>query len=486
MNSFFTNKFFLNAAVAGALLLCVFFATYTLTESPAVWYDEGFHTEVAAYIATHGTQALQVAPNAFLSTQYVTAGFPFLYPVALSYHLFGIGVLQGRGVMVCFIILFLFAAYALTRRLMGLVPAAYSAILLASFPMLYGNGKSVLGEVPGLFYLMLALMALLALERSGYKSIKWYALAGLSAGLCVATKPIFLLLLGAYFITYLFKFKKIPLQLRGVLAGGAMLLAPLALWMFLQFGPDTSLHTLLSFYANPYSSQDIVHVIAANALRFFTESTPIYTLGLMLVWGAALFIRRKNGSVSSAEIAAFSFAILVLASYLRLPGWYRYLFEALTVALLFLPSSLFAIYSFALEKFPHTSLKKFSFLPYAALLVLAGAQSYQTAFHSYVSQYYASTATAQLSSAFAALPPGAYFLYNVPQMAVLLPTQRYYQYLVPNERLSIGKEELSELHAGTADFAVTDSDDYQKHLPDFSRYSPYQSIAGYEILRRKQ
>ena len=109
-----------------------------------------------------------------------------LLPVSVSYCIFGIGVTQGRAVMVLFIIALASAVFFLVRLLYGTATAGWSVLLLATFPMLYGNGKSVLGEVPGLFYLAAALLALLKLERSGWKQTHRYVLVGILAGTGVA------------------------------------------------------------------------------------------------------------------------------------------------------------------------------------------------------------------------------------------------------------------------------------------------------------
>lgn len=464
----------------------VFFATYKLTDSPALWYDEGLYSGIAAYTSVHGTQAVQTGPNSFISTKEMTVGYPLIYPVALSYRLFGIGALQGRAVMAIYICLFVLAAYVLVRLMFGAAAGGWAALFLASFPMLYGNGKSVIGEIPGLFFLILTCISLLLLERSGYKRAMFYVLFGLSAGLCIATKPIFLLLLGALFITYLLRWKRIPLNVPGVALGAGAFLLATAVWAYLQFGPGISLHAVLTFYANPYSSANIGRLILQNAVRFVTESTPLYTLILMLVWAAALWIRRKKMEVSSAELSAFFFCILVLIAYLRLPGWYRYLFPALIVALIFLPQSLQTVYSSVTQKIRFLRpVSKYTFLPYVAVLLLAGGQLYQTAKSSYVAGYYTSTTTEHLSEVLSPLgTQSSFFLYNVPQVRVLLPSNNFYQYLPLTDTLILGKETLASLAAGVADYVVVDTDMYAQQKGQFLKYQHYATVDRYEILER--
>lgn len=471
------------AGFAAALIIAGFCAAYKLSESPALWYDEGLYSQISARVAETGFQTLQLAPGEFVDSRYMTVGYPLVYPVALSYRLFGIGALQGRAVMALYIVLFVIAAFALIGALFTPRIASLSAFLLASFPMLYGNGKAVIGEVPGLFFLVLSLLSLEFLERSGFRKPLWYAAFGLCAGLCVATKPIYILLLGAFLIAYVFVFKRTRVTWRGLALGALAFGATVAVWAYLQFGAGISIHTVLGFYANPYSVENVQNLIKANLLRFVTESTPIYTLALMLAWSIALWLKRKS-DISSAERAAFFFSVLVLLAYLRLPGWYRYLFPALTVALVFLPSSLVAIAEFAKGNMPRLP----RWVPFASAAVvvclLSALQLYQTAYGSYVAGYYSSTTTARLQEALHDLGPSAsFYLYNVPQVAILLPSENFYQYLPITEHIVLGSSTLPTLFEGKADYAIVDSDAYKANSSAFLRYHSYETVDRYEILK---
>ena len=189
--------------IAALFVFVTFAATYRLTESPATWYDEGYLVQASKNLALYGQQQLQVAPGEFVSTASVSSGFTIFAPVALSFRLFGIGLLQARLVMVLYILAFCAAAYALIRSLFGQRSALWSLVALVGFAELYGNGKVVLGEVPGLFFLMLTLYFLHRLEKSAYTDMRLYLLSGLAAGLCIVTKPIFILFLPAAALVYL-------------------------------------------------------------------------------------------------------------------------------------------------------------------------------------------------------------------------------------------------------------------------------------------
>ena len=51
------------AILSVILLLVGFFATYKLSESPSVWYDEGFYVQIASNLSTYGKYGLQLQPG---------------------------------------------------------------------------------------------------------------------------------------------------------------------------------------------------------------------------------------------------------------------------------------------------------------------------------------------------------------------------------------------------------------------------------------
>ncbi|MBI5405865.1 glycosyltransferase family 39 protein [Candidatus Kaiserbacteria bacterium] len=465
--------------LAVAILLVA--STYKLSESPGIWLDEGIYTQLGMNVAQTGQLALQVAPAEFQHSSYISVGYPLIRPLALSYKLFGVGVVQGRAVMVVFILLFALASYWLMRRLYGPWVAAWSLLLLAGFPMLYGNGKSVLGEVPGLFFFILTLLALSYLEESGYRSWRWSVAAGLAAGLCIATKPIFLLVIGAVLVTLIIK-RGSGVTWSSVVIGTAALLIPFAYWLYTQLGADVTLSSILHDYGNPYVATHMATLVLQNALRFFTETTPLYTALLLGIWATALFVRRRMTSISGAELLAFFFCLLIIASYLRLPGWYRYLFPATIIVLMFLPAAAHIVFRALQEKW--MVLKNQTWLISVVLALLVCAQLYQTACSSYVAEYYRSTRTRDVTAALIALPRTAsIFLYNVPELGVLLPTRQYYQYVELSPGVVLGADQLPLLVRGVPDLVVINASMYVASPSLFARYTLLKTVDRYDLLK---
>ena len=472
------------ALLALACALLLFFATYRLSEAPHIWYDEGYFTQTAQNFMLSGQQVLQVAPGEFVSASTVTGGYPLILPVALSYKLFGVGVLQGRFVMVVFIIAFFLAAVYLVTLLFGMRFALWSAFLIASFPMLYGTGKSVLGEVPGLFFFLSMLIALVYLERSRYRSLFAYGASAAAAGLCVVTKPIFILSLPAIALVWFLYRKSIPVRWSGVVLVVLVFIAALVPWFLLQFGTHDSLANILTFYTNPYEVTNLAKNVLANLLLFVTDITPFYALSVFALWGCSMLVRRRRGeSMSPVEAVGFVFAALVMLAFLRMPGWYRYLFPAIMVGMLFMPYALWRMGEWVQGRIKMPSVA--SALPWLVLSLLIIAQTYQTANASFVATYYNSHMTRDLTAALNSLPPSvSIFVYNAPEAVILLPSRNYYQYIKPHPTIGIlGADALQVIANGTVGYILMNKETVPN--VDMSKYKPVQIFSRYTILKRK-
>jgi hypothetical protein len=464
-----------------------FFSLDNLTESPPTWFDEGVYLQTAINDTLYGHEALRVTPDKFVSAQYVTGGYTFLKPISWVFKIFGIGILQARLVMVAFIFACVGIFFLFLRRLFGFLVALGALALLVTFPPLYGQGKNVLGEVPGLFFLGSLLYSLYWIERREYMGWQWYVLAGISAGLCMATKPIFLLLGGAVLITIALHSRSLTFRWKEILLGVLAFLIPIAVWIFIQFSPGESPIHLLGFYANSYAIADIRAQIIQNILRFFHESAPLYFLMLIGVWSLSYVLRwRLREKIALAETMALTFSLLVLAAYLRTPGWYRYYFLAEIPALAFFPSAI----SILLRHLPFNKINIERYGAGASVLILVLVQTYQLFFGSWVSVHSASTTTQDLKAYMATLPKDdTFFIYNSPQVAIFLPNQKYYQYYIPTPTVALGREGLSALSAGIPDIFVTVGEDkfneFNEASSSISRYEKIETIDGVIFAGRK-
>jgi len=465
------------------LILCVagFFATYHLTESPPVWFDEGFYVQSAANLAAYGHMGLQIAPHVIEPpSKLITVGYPLIYPLALGFKIFGISIATARSIMALFIMGFVIASYLLARLLFGRTIALGTLALLATLPTLYGNGKSVLGEVPGLVYLVLFLICFARSRLGTPKKYIWLIVASIFAGLCVATKPTFLLLLPAVAVGAFIEWKRGTFSIKELFVSSLIGFIPILYWIVTQFRTGDSLLTILITYSNPYQIKDMLHVILVNISHLFTDIGPLYLTGMLCVWIVALWIRHKRQEkIPVEEIIVLIFSILTIVSYVRTAGWYRYLFEAQAMALIFFPNAFFIVMKFIIP-----SAKKITI---SAVVILTVLGAYQILCDSFVAESYNSHKTAFLEEYFNTVSPAtSFFFYNVPEATFFIRSANYFQYIDSGAGWPIGKEQLSAIDEGKVDKIILGTDAYMKmDAKSLSLYEVALKRHEYTILNLK-
>src|SRR3989344_817615 len=409
--------------------LLLFFGTWQLPESPATWFDEGINLGIAKSLINNGVFNLEIGPGEFVKEKQflITSNYPVLLPVALSLRLFGSNLVAARLPMVLFLIAFALAAYFLVKKLYSKEAAIMSVALIVSFTPFYGNGKAVLGEIPGLFYFLCALL-LLPPEFN----VKKLFFAGLFTGLSAATKPFFLIVPAAIFVGEIFYYRKSGELLKRFtyLAAGGVL--PMLAWLYtiLPSLSPAGLLSAFSYYANSYASSDFWALISANALRFFTESTPIHFLALFLISAAFIFWKKRRGeNIKEIEIIFAAFILLALAFYLKTPGWYRYFFPAHMVLFLIFHTALIYLFN-----------KKTAIILITFLFIF---QFVYTISQRNTSIYYSNEA--EVFSGYVmetTAPKDKIFFINAPSVAFLIEGRQIYQYLQITPILYFGKTDI--------------------------------------------
>jgi 4-amino-4-deoxy-L-arabinose transferase-like glycosyltransferase len=472
------------ALVFVCLGLAIFFSLYKLTESPPVWYDEGIFTQISVNSAVFSNDNIQVAPGSFVSRAFVNGGYTFLQPITWAYQIFGVGVLQSRIVMALFILALVLLMFFASYRMFGLNSAILATFLCVTFPVLYGNGKNVLGEVPGLVFLFIFLASVFEIEKRNFTGVWLYILAGLSGGLCLSTKPIFFLLAIATFVGVLIHRKSIRWNIKGLSLGLVSFIIPFSIWFYFQFRTNDSSGAILNYYANPYGLTDILGQIVTNALRFLHESSPIYLLVLTLIWAWSIWIRSRNKKpILLVEKITFSFSILVILAYLRTAGWYRYFFLAQVVTILFVPNSLNIIF-LQYKKSLATDPKRLSKLAVWVCILLILFQGYQLLFTSWVAIHYQSHKTLDLQEFLATVPvQSTFFLYDAPELVEMLPNYNYYQYMEPTQSLNFGKEQIEKLDEGVPDIVICNGRKWEEAKTHMANYAELGIVGGFHIAR---
>lgn len=428
-----------NIALAVACALLIVASIWHLPASPATWFDEGINLGIAKSLINNGVYSLEIAPGKFVEQRpfLITTNYPVLLPVAASLKLFSANLTAARIPAVLFLWGFALAAYMLVKKLYSREAAIFTLALIASFTPFYGNGKNLLGEVPGLFYLFAGLLALMNAERP-----RRLFFAGLLFGLCAATKPFFLIIIPAIATGIWWKDGLTKIALKRLALIGAGLAGPLIMWLWtiLPSFSLTAIFATTGYYSNSYAATGFLATITQNILRFAKESTPLHFTLLAIIVVIAAWRAKKSGLLTPTEVILLTFAAINWLWYLKTPGWYRYFFTAHMVLLALFPAALLKI---APRK--------------AVVGVLAALIAFQVSFtikHRYDSLYYSNDA-ANVAEYLNNKPASGETILtlNEPSVAFLLQNPSY-QYLQINPALHFGESSLADKKGRRFDYVV--------------------------------
>ncbi len=443
------------------LIITGLFATYKLLESPGTWFDEGIFIQLARNLSTHHAYVLRESPTQVVSAGVLaTVGFPVIAPVSLNFRLFGVGLLQARTVMVIYILLMISALYLFAYSVWGFRAAMWTTLIVASHAPVYGNGKNVLGEVPGLFFFFVLLYLLSRLERRKDATRALWIGVGLTAGTFMATKPNFVLLLPVMGAMLILQRKRLALSWDKLVCGLVALAIPIGVNLLLQFGLTTSILSSLRSYAHMPGLQQLTGLtltglIQKNALLFIQQSTPAYLLLTAAIWIAYVGVRyRRKISIPLHELIALGFVAVTVAYFLKMPGFFRYLFVAQVITFpYFVVSCLQLVPSFTTS---WLTKRKLNLVLVTVLTIMIMFQSYQVLFSSWVAGHYQSTRSKELTAYFQQLDPSKHvFFYHAPEAVTFFPHENYSQYfklLYYND--AFGKTQLTSLHGGAPDIVI--------------------------------
>jgi 4-amino-4-deoxy-L-arabinose transferase-like glycosyltransferase len=323
------------AALVAIALLALALALVNLATAPPTWFDEGSHLHVPKTLVRYGVYA-DISSEGFRSYgPTVGVGPTVMLPVAASFELFGVGLAQGRAVIVGYLVLALAVGYALARRLHGAGAALLVLLLLLAsrtlrFEGLLEYGRQVLGEVPGIAFLFLGCLAWArAADTSRRRGLSLFA--GLAFGLALVTKNQFVLIVPpalalAALLDWRY-YRRGDCWLR--LLPLAVACACFGLWVLVQLqflGPGSFAANLAQTRQAAGGSIFVFNDAALwRALRYLVQ--PFGALLLpALVYG--LWRCRTRSAASLAELPALLIPSLWLCWYLISLGWPRYALPA--------------------------------------------------------------------------------------------------------------------------------------------------------------
>ena len=327
---------------AGLALLVWFFVFLNLTGFPEPWFDEGSHLHVPKTLVKYGVYADYSSDGFRYYGPTIGVGPTVMLPIAGMFKVFGIGLLQARIVVALYMVAAVYVFYKLVKDLSnGKLAFAAVALLVSSRSILFVTyGRQILGEVPGLFFLVLGL--LLWFANWGNNNWKRLTLIGFLFGLAMITKYQYLLFLAptlilAWFLD-IFYYK--TTSHKNFLIPGIVAAVSFALWqaITLQFmGPATALENLVLLRASAEGAAfnfDPAQ-IARNFGALLARSVYLWALFPAVIYG--FFVSRPRTSEGQKWGVLYLLMTLNLAWFVIASiGWIRYAFLGLAVAGIFI------------------------------------------------------------------------------------------------------------------------------------------------------
>src|SRR3989338_336350 len=186
--------------LALGFLFMLIFSVRTLTTAPRLWIDEAKNIEIAQSFNTEGKFDMQVAPGQFTNVPYLiqSTGYPVTGSLAVFFRIFGFGLVQARVFMLLWMIATVLVLYRFLKHLFGERAAVLAVLLVVTFASFYDNGRAMMGEIPGFFFLISGLYFWFCRES--------LPKAGLLLALAVVTTPsVYLLIIPALVLALVFR-----------------------------------------------------------------------------------------------------------------------------------------------------------------------------------------------------------------------------------------------------------------------------------------
>jgi 4-amino-4-deoxy-L-arabinose transferase-like glycosyltransferase len=324
------------------LLIIYFFVFHNLTRFPAPWFDEGSHLHVPKTLVNYGVYA-DISREGFrYYGPTIGVGPTVMLPIAAMFKLFGVGLLQARIVVTLYLLAAVYIFYRLVEHLSGKWVAwiAMALILSSRSVLLLEYGRQLLGEVPGLFFLLFAMY----LWFSNWDENDWkrQSLIGLLFGLAMITKYQYLLFLAPTLILSwlldIFYYK--TSTHRNFLVPSIIAAGSFGVWQLLTLqylGPSTAMENLALLRASAEGAAFNFNLVqfAANFGELTSRAAYLGALFPALVYGFFISLPRTRDGQKWSVI--FLLIVLNLVWYVVASiGWIRYAFLGLTLSGIFI------------------------------------------------------------------------------------------------------------------------------------------------------
>ena len=320
-------------------LLLLLTGTAYLESVPPVWWDEGWTLSVARNWVESGHYGRlllgEKAPRGLEGSLPVTAA------VALSFRLFGVGIVQARMVGVVITVATLLLLYYLARRTYNQT-IALGALFVTTFLPAYIQlfpiyiGRQVLGEIPAVFWLL-----------AGYVSFLWVPRSPLWA---LASATLF------WAVALVTKAQVLPFWICSLLVMSSIAAyrrdwKSVSYWAIALVGSLSGYRVLLALH--PKGSMPITGLYEATAV---VESIPsrmfalivVVLFGMPTLLGLCYGLRRlRKDDMEWTYTEQVRVALLFLASswfgwfMIFSVGWIRYVFPATFIGSIFVAAMIY-------------------------------------------------------------------------------------------------------------------------------------------------
>ncbi|MCA0454149.1 MAG: hypothetical protein LCI00_09270 [Chloroflexi bacterium] len=322
------------------IIVSVFLLVYKLSDYPIPWYDEGSHLHVAKNFALHGVYADSSSEGYRPFGPAVGVGPTVMLPIAGLFSAFGVSIPLARLLIVVYSLLTLLLVYSITAKLTSWPYALLAVVILLLIPSiryLYYS-RTVVGEVPGLFFFFAGL--LLWLHPRG-RSVFGLVCVGILIGFATITKNqyAFFILPGLLlnWIADLFWYKRrgwryyvIPGAIAGVMFFGWLYIVIVKLGQGGDFGENLKTLQTAGMGALIVVDGDSIPRVArllADENTFGSLFIGAFIYSLLTSW------RRDEESQQRGILAVFLFMATVL--FCVSLGWDRYAFGPVALSVFF-------------------------------------------------------------------------------------------------------------------------------------------------------
>ncbi len=329
----------------GALILLIpFLYFYNLDVNPRTWQDEGSYLLVAKTLVEDGQYAIRSSDGYQTFGAVQSVGPTVLLPVALSFKLFGVGLLQGRLVAAVYSLLTLVCFYLAAKHLFDRRTALAAVIILLSAPstgfLLYG--RQVLGEIPAFGFFLAGWLLFMMGAQSGRKA--FFLLSGLCFGLAVVTKNQYWIILTPTliliaFLDLIYYRTKLIKPLLGVLVMIGGCYAAWWGWQYFYYGAETFRENWAKLSqlgaVTTYMSLDKLIPTARHLVGSGSGHTYIYWGFPAIVFMGGLSIRRGKEGFAVGLIFLFTVLWLLYMIFWSTP-WNLYYLAPMALSAIFI------------------------------------------------------------------------------------------------------------------------------------------------------